>query len=365
MILLGALTAAPTALTGIYAMWDVNNPGAAMNVSTWADARASSPIQGDAWEHLEHHAWFNGCGAIAVLLLVVVWLGLSDDWRRKMHLPLQAVLLACVIVLVWGAWHGGEMVYRHGVAVEQHASEAGVAEADEDHHHMASEDKSTQEKIEYFVPPMQLHVVLAGTAIALGLAAIGLSLRQTTRIAPVVEPRREVEAMSAAFEPQSLRRDVAEEPVLEYASAPASRFWLLAALAAVCTALVGAWILGTLDPKRIWDQISNRTDSPTITRQMAHVIMGVSIVVLMLLLALFSRFASRKRILLGIFVLLLVIAVGSQVWLGTLLLLDSPDGTITSFNPPSEESHQKTKSPHAAATTHAGTISITTRPTTR
>jgi uncharacterized membrane protein len=363
MIFIGALTAAPTALSGIYAMWDVNNPDAVMNDSHWADSRATSPVQEHAWEMLKDHAWLNGSATVALLLLVVIWLGCSDDWRRKLHLPMLAILVGSVITIIWGSWNGGEMIYRHGVGVQAHASEAGVAESEEG----SLEGKSTREKIEYFIPPMQLHITLAGTAIALGMAALGLSLRQTNRVNADIETP-EAAGIAAAFEsrPMDLQRDALRYPGLpdEYHRVPAARFWLLACLAALCTALVGAWILGSADPKELWGMITMRDkDSPQITRRMAHVTVGVSIVVVTLILSLITRFAPRKRIVLGIFALLLLIAVGSQVWLGSLLLLDSPDGTITAFNEPSSDARESKTTPPRQPTT-ARSMS-TTRPSTR
>jgi hypothetical protein len=108
----------------------------------------------------------------------------------------------------------------------------------------------------------------------------------------------------------------------EVESIPSSRFWLLVFLGAVATALVGAWIVArarqTFDPKELWKLITG----DGYMRLLAHLIAGVSIVMLPLLLALLSRFARRSRAMLGLFSLLLVAALAAQVWLGILLMFD-------------------------------------------
>jgi hypothetical protein len=111
-----------------------------------------------------------------------------------------------------------------------------------------------------------------------------------------------------------------------------ARFWLLAFLLGVTTAVAGLWLAGDwklvalLGPNRkgTW-----RTD---IGRMGVHVIGGVSIVVLSLLLALITRVSRRARGVTVFFVLLLLLAVAAQVWLGILLLFDSDRGPVMRFN---------------------------------
>ena len=87
----------------------------------------------------------------------------------------------------------------------------------------------------------------------------------------------------------------------------------------------------------MWEEISaaslkNPGSRFPVTRQMAHVIGGGSIFVLMFLLALFGRFAPRQRVLLTLLALLLIAVVAAQVWFGILLMYDTPAGPITAFN---------------------------------
>src|SRR5439155_25112242 len=91
--------------------------------STWAAARAASPIQGHAWEMMKGPAWYNAGGTVALLFLAVIWLGMSDAWRSRLHLFFLLLLIGGVGALVVGSWHGGEMIYRHGVGVDTTSEE--------------------------------------------------------------------------------------------------------------------------------------------------------------------------------------------------------------------------------------------------
>ena len=129
MILLGALLAIPTAFAGLYAMSDVvRMQNTAPLDSTWSQTLAGSPVVRDAegWAMLQRHAFLNG-GIVALLgLVIVVWLSGSDEWRRKVHLPVMVLLLAGVGATVVSAWYGGEMVYRRGVGVMEGQAMAAV-----------------------------------------------------------------------------------------------------------------------------------------------------------------------------------------------------------------------------------------------
>ena len=59
-----------------------------------------------------------------------------------------------------------------------------------------------------------------------------------------------------------------------------------------------------------------------------------TIVVLVLLLAALARWARRRRLLLATVGLLLLAALAAQLWLGVLLMYDTPSGRIDQFRPP-------------------------------
>lgn len=94
---LGALAALPTVFFG------------------W---QASNSVNHDEAGHaamLVHRAW--ALGTLAVLAILAGW----DAWRSKVD-ALPAWWFAGAVIGAWGmvaitAWHGGELVYRHGLGV--------------------------------------------------------------------------------------------------------------------------------------------------------------------------------------------------------------------------------------------------------
>jgi hypothetical protein len=229
-----------------------------------------------------------------------------------------------------------------------------------------------------------MHVIMAGTTVALGMAALGLSLRGTTRlpVEQLPEPGRiaqNLDYRSALRSENDAGMPLVREP---YARVPSGRFWLLTSLAGLLTVLGGWWVAAhfadVYDPMELWKITISRDGMPRITRRIAHIAMGVTIVVLPLILSLVARFARGARMLLGIFALLLMISVAAQIWLGALLMLDSPIGTITRFNEPEPSAATADESdstettdtadapaPRDAATRATAATSATTKPTTR
>ena len=218
--------------------------------------------------------------------------GLLGQRRARLHLLFLLVLVGSLGLIVWGAWHGGEMIYRHGVGVEiVKAGESVDVRAD-------LKDMTGQEKLQYFAPPLQLHVIFAGIAVALGMAALGLSLRSTA--SQSAHPRSELERddFGAALAGEKRGRARRRSPRCRRrrecgpgdAPRPAARFWLLTSLAAIAAALCGIWTVGIWDPSDFWEHVSaTDPDGPEITRLMAHFVAGSAIIVLPLILALVWR----------------------------------------------------------------------------
>jgi len=117
MLLIGILSLTPTLFSGLYALADVNRTADTPDDATWAEIRQQSPIQGQAWDLATKHAWSNAIGSVVLLVTLVLWMGSSDDWRRKLHLIWLLLLIGGLGTLVYGAFFGGEMIYRHGVGV--------------------------------------------------------------------------------------------------------------------------------------------------------------------------------------------------------------------------------------------------------
>jgi uncharacterized membrane protein len=354
MVVLGALCSLPAAYAGMYALSDVTRrtapPGAAVH-GPWYVVSNASTLTPAQWSMIDDHLWKSSGAAVLAAVLVTLGVALTDRWRDRLYPILLILLLGCAVIMGAGAWYGGEMVYREGIAVRLGYHEDERAEAQT--RPVASIDapatrpgtsSAAQEQVkrpaglDYYVNPMQLHVTLAGIAAAMGLLAIGLSLRAAATSPHWRDPeldRAGVEAMphpqrGGAYDVALLRSFAPQVEITgEVESIPAARFWLLVFVGAIGTALVGAWVLArghqTLDPKELWKLVT----ADGCMRRLAHVIAGGSIIVLPLLMALLSRIARRSRAILGLFSLLLVAALAAQVWLGILLMFDqakvSPD----------------------------------------
>jgi uncharacterized membrane protein len=386
MILIGALSLGPSLATGLYAMADTNRPPASPGM-TWAEVRQNSPIQGEAWEMMREHAWYNAGASAIILFAVVMWLGSSDLWRSRMHLIYLLLLIAGMGGLVIGAWHGGEMVYRFGVGVErQTAASAEPGNAPKSPAVVGETD--VKHGIAYFVPPDQTHVILAGAAVSLALVAIGLSLRAGAQARLTVEPTPELSDINSALNP-NLRPATPYDPVpsattaaqlnalddatvkIDVKRVPTARFWILAALVGLLTAATGWWTLAYYSDEykldKLWESVANK-DAAGGYRRLAHSITGVSIVVLMLILAVVSRMRSGRRFIFSLFTLLLLLAVASQVWLGSLLLFDTNQGPVLEFNSgsaaitPSSPTSTEPSSTTAPATPRETTPRETTPP---
>jgi hypothetical protein len=264
---------------------------------------------------LKDHLLLQTSATALAVLVVIIWIGSSDSWRHRLHLPLLlALLIACGLTAA-GAWQGGEVVYRFGTGVGPRPG--------------ATTEPIT---IEYFLPPLQVHMILAGATIAIALAALALAIRNVTLSAPATQ----VDFIAAALgPPPTLIGGEGDLPMPEPldvnpAWAPAARFWLLAALLGLITVALGACVLasgfGTWAPKELIEAVR---ETP---RRMVHVVAGGSIVVLLLILAALARWTPRQKWVLVFFALLLVVAVAVQVWMGILLLYDTPQGPLGHFN---------------------------------
>jgi uncharacterized membrane protein len=350
MILLGALMAVPTATSGLYALYDVNltpqtSPEQRPDI-TWGEIRAGSPITPEAWHMLSDHAWLAAIGSAIVLLTVVVWLGSSDSMRSWLHLAFLVLLIGGVGTMLSAAWHGGEMVYRQGVGVGRVQP---PAQGDEGKPPLANQ-------IAYYVPPLQTHVLLAGTALALALVSIGLTLRSGAQARVTVEPTPELADIGAALNPNLRQRmplaaggavgmtgtmagaagyDPAAMQV-RVQRQPVARFWLLAALVAITAGLTGWWTLAdrsnTWSPPDLFRQVMEPAQQDHNFRRAAHGVATGAIVLLLLSLALVSRLAVGRRIVLALFSTLLMAFFAAQLWFGSLLMFDSYQGKLERFN---------------------------------
>lgn len=373
MILLGALAGIPASLSGIYALGNVvrmNLPATATNPDRpWNEVTAASQLNAEQWEFLGRHVWAQAGSTALAVVLVTIALGCSDTWRRRLFFPLFLGLLLSLTAILWGAYYGGEMVYRHGTGVSVVEAKGAMPEATapKPSESAADEQAEAKRKLEYFVPPLQLHVFLAGLAVAAAFGALGLSMRS---IATADDPGRgrdahddDIAERDMLYAPPVPRgaaaMDVARslnpdaDVSVRRARLPVSRVWLLASLFAVGASASGIWFLAgndearTWEPKRLWSMVVPTADNPGL-RRIAHIATGGVIIAVPLLLAGVTRVSRRAKVSVTLLGLLLVAAVAVQVWLGTLLMLDTPRGPVYQFNKPGgDESPTPSSAPAA------------------
>ena len=99
-------------------------------------------------------------------------------------------------------------------------------------------------------------------------------------------------------------------------------------------------------------------------REGLHIVFGASILVLVLILALLTRFAPRSRVFLSGFALLLVLVMAAQVWLGVLLIFDGGRGPLARFKNSAEVNAPDEEDQSAPATQPSISPSATTMPIT-
>jgi hypothetical protein len=224
--------------------------------------------------------------------------------------------------------------------------------------------QNLRDKVAYFAPEGEIHLLLAGTVFALAAAALGLSIRRAVTTETVVVQRVPPTYISAeagregTVKPISLLQalnDPGDEIPVTRAT-PAARFWLLASLLAIGAICTGLWFGDYLLP---WPWIINREHiqraikhipDATRAREGLHIIFGASILVLMLILALLTRFVPRSRVILSAFALLLVLVMAAQVWLGVLLIFDGGRGPLARFKNSAEASATDAEDQSAPAT---------------
>jgi hypothetical protein len=379
MIALGVLLMIPVALSGVYALSDVVRrsmpPGEAVD-APWQQLVARTQLhngpvsttdsEGEQWRVIARHAWLMAPATGAAVIAVIIGIAATGKWWRRLYLPVGLLLLASLAAMLWGAWAGGEMVYQWRTAVQLDANNsAATRPATAPSAAMEQTEWRSPKMVTYYAQPLQTHVVVAGLAAAFSLGALGLAFRNTCRRDPI-----EIEddpfnpgaaanvAMVRVFKPDASVA-VREE------RAPAGRTWLAGAFFATGAAALGVWFLITATdatnvaksqqrslPAVLWDQVktpaevdrktvspgASAADKPVtsaqpenplgLNRRLAHVIAGSAIVILPLLLACFARWAPQRRLPLICLAILLVAAIGLQVWLGVVLLVDGPAGHV-------------------------------------
>ena len=334
MIGLGVLTAVPVTAAGFYGVWTANRADdAPVNDQAWHHTRAQSPIQGTAWELLRRHAVTNAGATAVLLLIVIIWLGATDTLRDRLHIPLLIVMLACVVAIVYD-----NATFGSRYAAEQRREAAGLPVA-----RVVTTGPATQLARYVPLPPLQLHIILAGFSVALAAASLGLSFRAASHSGAdlVLEPNPGDEDYAAAFMARNLGSQELQRAALarmHFRKVPAGRYWLLTFVVVGATVTAGLWTLAsftdTWHRRELYEQIVqlDAKRRPELTRRFAHAVTGTAILLLPLILGLAARFSPRRGFIAAGFGLLLGVAVGAQIWFGSLLMLDSPAGRLDRFN---------------------------------
>jgi hypothetical protein len=259
------------------------------------------------------------------MIVVTVWIACSDRMRAKLHFLFLLVLLGGIGLTASGAWFGGEGVYQHAV---------GVADL--------SKPEPEAPGLVYYIDPLQMHVIGAGIALALAAVASGLAFRAMV-IARIPE---DFQGLAGALggDLRDPQMDSSSAPLATTGElsqrVPSARFALLTSLAALLTAAGGWWVLARSGDSSVlafhdlwmWIRDATQNDGFWLTRRLAHVICGLSIVIVPLLIAITTRWMPRSRTFLSLLTFVLLAAIAGQIWLGVLLINDSNAGPVTRFN---------------------------------
>jgi uncharacterized membrane protein len=320
MILLGALGLLPSLASGLYAFRDLVWPGGDPQ-APWSEVVSQSKWTAQQWGLMRDHILLGACGSAVTVLAALLYLGAADATRNRWRLAFLALVLLGTATIVVSAWHGGESVYRHGTGV-------AIARPTPD----ATTEPARRQSLQDFVAPLELHVTLAGLTIAAAVGAFGATLRRfklwaaASRAEAKVD--RDADRMIAAAVGTTVAADDAPAPAMVYPS----RLWLLALVFAAATAAAGLWATGDWEfhtARAVFSDPQTRSNLP---RLAAHVAFATTILALLLLLFVVTTVLRRWRLITHLLVLLLVLAVACQVWVGILMLYDSNSGPVTGWN---------------------------------
>jgi hypothetical protein len=205
--------------------------------------------------------------------------------------------------------------------------------------------------IKWYIPPIELHIVMAGLVAAICVGSLALTIRRLERPAPRPEPAELIGPKDTAMttpEPEThepLELVTPEEAAVISAPVPiapqtdafivhAGRFWLLTFLAALVTAFAGLWsVVNTFNRRslqRNWESLLHPSGQ---NRLLLHSIFGAGVLLLPLILALLARYGRRRRGATTVFLILIVLAIGVQFFLGIAMYYDGHKGPLYRFNP--------------------------------
>lgn len=326
MILLGAALSLPVAISGLYALQDLAKGGEFVH---WHAASALSP---ELWTELRTHALIQGAATAVSLLVATLFLALSDNSRRFLYPPLLLLMLLAVTASLVGSHIAGQAVYNFGLPRPTAAA--------------TSMPSDWPGRVAFVTPPLELHGLLAGLTISVGLIGLALALRNSAVLrTPAPSPK----ASPNAIFPGTGRGDQPRTP--NFTSLPATRVLLLSSLLALLTAAAGMWYLSqqtqSTAPRELWETIVTfppaealKPENRDLLRRPAHIVLGSLLLTIPAVVGLWSLVRPSGRFLTIFLGTLFLSAAAAQLWVGTLLLWDLPIGPVTQFVQPSAESPQ-------------------------
>ena len=354
MILLGGLMAVPAALTGVDAYQDVADHMQRTVVSEGVKLKVNGLDAKEQWPLIQKHILFASIGAGLAAIGVTIALGLSGTLLNRSYVygPMLIVLIAAAALMTYGSHFGGEGVYLGGVAVQV---KRGAAQAG---------------SVEWWAPARSTHILLAGFAMAAALGALGASWRLISTHgvtakeevdtdeelaaltantgSPVPPPRRVTDDLAVA-------RTLNADTEMAKPRTPAGRFWLLSSLLFLITLGFGTWFLVSVEhtdfdlkhatastiSKQVWETATT-TKEVAKNRRGLHIGLGIALVVLPLLLAVASRWMYRARWVVGTLLILMVLLIAAEIWIGVLLSFRGAEGPVYRFPAPASTETQTT-----------------------
>ena len=312
MILIGTLGSVVAAAGGVYAFRNVVADVPTIPQMKWAALVEQSTWSQIQWQLMSDHLLFNLAAITCFSLVVMIWLASTERWRNKLYWPLLIILLLGTALMTSGARYGGDAVYLHGTAINP----AIFHQQDSSLQHYGIEQ---EQGMEYFIPPLQLHVVLAGIIIALLMMAAAISTNHDLAV------------YKGSLEPLS-RRFVLF-------------IWCSIFLLALANVFAGLWsAMGgfSINAFRINFQMLS---SPEHKRLLVHLIAAATFILFVFITVAAIRY-SRKKILPFILIAANVLLACGIIWTGVLMLFDSHEGSLLKFTPPYSE-HQQIDSQHS------------------
>jgi uncharacterized membrane protein len=366
MILIGALLSLPAATSGIYALADVARQM----------GPAKAQLYAERYAYLKRHVWVMSIASIVAVFSSVIWLAANNHWRRTLWLPSFVGVLIAWGLMTYGAWYGGETIYRQGTAValiryktttedEVTTAKPALKPVREPELSFTPEDRY-HTIVSYFIAgELQAHIIVSGFAFAAVIGAIGLSLRRMTTLraaeaadlaaveqqeegtVAVVQKRRITDDVTVV---RSLNPDAVIDP--EESRLPVIRFWLLALLVVLATAVLGYWQMSNkhfFEPSG-WHAFLNDI-KPDQKRHLVHLILGLSLAAIALLFMIIAVAMPRRPFPLLILSSLAVLVIAAQVWVGVFLTFDD-EGPLLHFNKTDEQTESPSDSSEGSGHHH-------------